>query len=265
MSNETQSDFDHIKLEKEDKIAKIVLNRPDILNRIDSKTISELEKALKNVDGDENLRVLIITGAGDKAFSAGFDVSELRERFESENTMQLSKESSIRGRGILELLENMDKIIIGAFNGYTIGGGMALLLGCDLKIASENAKFGLPEIKVGIYPTYGITQKLPRMIGITKANELIFTGKTIDSEEAERIGLINDVVPQDDLYEEVQDLAETISGKSKRALKYSKLLINKGLFGELDGIYSFDAELYGLCYGDEETKEALESFLEKKD
>ncbi|MFQ6062843.1 MAG: enoyl-CoA hydratase-related protein [Methanosarcinales archaeon] len=251
--------FENIILEKKDEIGIIKINIPSALNALNSKTLMELEKGLIELEMDDKVKVLIITGEGEKAFCAGADLKELKEK----NALQ-AKEYLQLGHRVLNRIENLKKPVIAAINGYALGGGCELALACDLRIASPRAKIGLPEINLGIFPGFGGTQRLPRLIGISKAKELIFTGNIIDSKTAESIGLINKVVFDSDLMEEAIALAKNISSKSTIAIKAVKSLINKSLDVDLKTGRDLEIETLAVCFTTEDHLEGINAFLEKR-
>jgi len=250
-------EFENILLEKQESIAIITINRPKIRNALDKKTWRELREAIAGVRGDTSVQVLIITGAGEKAFVAGADVSSLKERSMVET---LSNENQM----ILSELTNLEKPVIAAINGFALGGGCELALACDIRIASENAKLGQPELGLGILPGAGGTQRLPRLVGPAKAKELIFTGDIIDAREAERIGLVNKVVPQSDLLDAAKEMARKIISKGPLAVRLAKIVINQGMDLDLSNASLLERLAQAIIFGSEDRMEGLTAFLEKR-
>ncbi len=254
-------DFTSIILKKKDGIATIIVNRPHVRNALDIATRKELLAALDDVENDQNVRVIIFTGAGNEAFVAGADVSIFDNMTPPE---YLDFNYSLGGMGLYRRIENLDKPTIAAINGYALGGGCELTMVCDIRIAAENAKFGQTEINIGLMPACGGTQRLPRLIGVGRTKELCFTGDIIDAKEAERIGLVNRVVPPGQLEATVMELALKIASKSPLVLKYIKRSINRSQRTELDSGLAFEAQSLSTLFGSEDTKEGVRAFLEKR-
>ncbi|MFQ6076602.1 MAG: enoyl-CoA hydratase/isomerase family protein [Candidatus Bathyarchaeia archaeon] len=251
--------FKNIILEKRDGVAEIVLSRPRVLNAINSEMLLELKRAIKEAQLDEGVRVLVIRGVGERAFSVGADVKEMVEA----GPMR-AREFSRLGKGVMEALENLGKPVIAGVNGLALGGGCELAMACDIVIASENARFGQPEINVGIIPGWGGSQRLPRLAGWKKAKELIFTGDAIDAREAERIGLVNRVVPADRLDEAVNELVQKLLSKSPLTLKLAKDVMVQGIRADLPSGLAHETEVFSLCFSTEDGKEGMRALLEKR-
>ncbi len=245
--------------EVEDDIAKITINRPGQLNSLNSATLSEMKNFFLNAKEDESVNVVIITGSGDKAFVSGADVKELH-LLNSENGKQFSEQ----GQEVFNIIENLGKPVIAAINGYALGGGCELALACHLRIASDKAKFGLPEVSLGIIPGYGGTQRLPKLINPGRAAELILTGKIIDAHEAYRIGLINAVCKHEELSVEAFELAETIASKGQTAVRLALKAIGNSNVLPLSEGENLESTYFGLCCGTAEFKEGTSAFLEKR-
>jgi len=245
--------------EKEDGVATITINRPEALNALNREVILELMRELEDAENDPNVRVVVVTGAGEKAFSAGADVKALAEL----NPLE-ARELSQLGHELCRRIEGLGKPVIAAINGYALGGGLELAMACDIRIASENARFGQPEVNLGLLPGWGGTQRLPRLVGAGIAKELIFTGKIIDARTAERIGLVNAVIPPERFRSEVRKLASEIAGKPPIALKLAKDLINRGLNASLESALAHEAEAFGLVASTEDFREGTRAFLEKR-
>ncbi len=244
--------------EKKDYIAWITLNRPEVRNAQNDTMRAELVKVLEDCRDDDNVRVIIITGAGDKAFSAGADISEFPKKMPAD---------WLRGKGSLravDLIREIPKPVIAMVNGFALGGGCELAMACDIIIASENAQFGQPEIRVGVIPGAGGTQILPRLIGEKKAKELIFTGNLITAKEALELGLVNKVVPQEKLKETVIEMANALLQHSPVILKLAKIAINKAWETPLTVGLSYERDLFAMGFGTEDQKEGAKAFLEKR-
>ncbi|MGB9662235.1 MAG: enoyl-CoA hydratase-related protein [Moorellaceae bacterium] len=248
-----------VRFEKEEHLAIITIDRPQTLNALNTEVLSELKTILQQIKGDNTLKAVIITGAGDKAFIAGADISEMVKQ-----TVQEGYQFCRLGQEVCALIEQLPQPVIAAINGYALGGGCELAMACDLRIASERAKFGQPEINLGIIPGYGGTQRLPRLVGKTKAMELILTGEMIGAVEAERLGLVNQVVPPDRLMEAAKALAKKIAGKGEIAVRAAKAAINKGLQADIDTACACEAGLFSLCFASEDRKEGMTAFLERR-
>lgn len=245
-----------ILVEIKDGVCWITLNRPDKLNSIDSETLRKLFDIIDEVEDDPNVRCVVIKGSG-RAFSAGADVDELMKL-----TPKEAEELSKKGHETMMKLSSMPKPVIAAINGYALGGGCELASACDIRIASEKAKFGQPEIKLGIIPGWGGTQLLARLIGVGRAMELILTGRIIDAEEAYRMGLVNKVVPHDRLEEEISELAKTLASGAPIAMAEAKRLVNLG--GSLEVGLDEEAEAFGRLFATEDSKEGFKAFKEKR-
>ncbi|MGB9779881.1 short-chain-enoyl-CoA hydratase [Caldanaerobacter sp.] len=252
-------EYKNIDVKKEEGIATITISRPKALNALNTETLKELEKALKTLEEDEDAKVIVITGAGEKAFVAGADISEMKDM----DSLK-AKEFAEFGQRVFRKIELMKKPVIAAINGYALGGGCELALACDIRIASRNAKFGQPEVGLGIIPGFGGTQRLPRIVGVSKAKELIYTGDMIDAEEALRIGLISKVVEQDKLLEEAYGIAKKIMSKGLVAISLAKEAINKGLEVDIDSGMKYEANAFALCFSTKDQKEGMTAFLEKR-
>jgi enoyl-CoA hydratase len=246
--------YQNIIFEKEENIAVITFNRPDAMNALNNQTRAEFGAAITEVAADDQIKVLILTGSG-KAFVAGSDIKEF-----SQTTPYTAHGINRLG----EMVEKLEKPVIAAVNGFCLGGGCEIAMACDIIIASEKAKFGQPEINIGIIPGGGATQRLPRLIGVCKAKELIFTGDIVNAEQADRLGLINRVVPVDDLMPVAKELAKKIAAKSTAALKLAKTAINRGMQTNLESGLKYEYELYSLALSLEDRVEGVNAFLEKR-
>jgi enoyl-CoA hydratase len=246
-----------ILLTKSDGIATITVNRPHVRNALNPATWDLIGEAVSDCARDDSIQVLIVTGAGEEAFAAGADIQWLHDR-----TMLATLESTVQR--VLQSLEDCWKPSIAAVNGYALGGGCELAMACDLRIASEKAKFGQTEVRIGVLPAGGGTQRLPRLVGIAKAKELIFTGEIIDAAEAERIRLVNRVVPHGELMQSAVDLAIKIMARGPLAVRLSKLSIQAGLnYGPGAG-YAYERLAQTVLFGTEDRLEGTQAFLEKR-
>jgi len=252
--------FRFIVLEKpRNDYAKITINRPEVMNALNMDTRREIMKALDIVENeDDEARAVVLTGAGEKAFSAGADISMFKEM-----TPFLAKEYLKIAKGAAKRIFDFPKPVIAAVNGYAIGGGLELAMACDMIIASKNAKFGQGEINIGIIPGVGGTQRLPRILGLHKAKELIFTGELINAEDALKLGLVNSVVEQSELMKSVEELISKISSKSPLILRLAKEALNRSASGLEEGL-DFESVLFQFCFASEDQKEGARAFLEKR-
>jgi enoyl-CoA hydratase len=251
--------YENLLYEKKDGIAYVTFNRPKLLNALNRKTIEELRQVLIDVRDDESVRVLILTGAGEKAFVAGADINELAQQ-----TPVNGKEFSLFGQSVFHLLETMGKPSICAINGYALGGGCELALSCSIRLASKTAKLGQPEVKLGIIPGYGGSQRLARLCGKGAAHELCLTGEMISAEEAQRIGLVNHIYEAVELLPAAEAMAKKIIEKAPLAVKYCMEAIERGVeMPQEEGLF-LEATLFGLCCGTEDMREGTKAFLEKR-
>ncbi len=243
----------------ENKIALVTINRPDKLNALNATVKKEMRDLFEELKTNDDVYVVILTGAGEKSFVAGTDIGELIELDE-----QSGKEFAKGGRDIFTLIENLGKPVIGAINGFALGGGCELALACTLRIASDTARFGQPEVNLGIIPGYGGTQRLARLVGKGIAHEMILTGNHIDANEAYRIGLVNKVVPQAQLIEEAKSIAATIAKKGQIAIRFALKAVNMTDETNLTEGLELEASLFGKCAATEDSKEGAKAFLEKR-
>ena len=243
---------------KEEGFGILTLNRPDVLNAFDRHSFQEIGRLLDEIKTGHSIRGLIITGSG-RAFASGADLSEIRDDGIEEN-----REYSGLAQSVFCKVEELDIPVIAAINGYALGGGCELALACDIRIAGENAKFGMPEVALGVIPCFGGTQRLPRLIGAARAKELVFTGKKISGIEAQALGLVNKVVPQEKLMEEAQKLMKQILQNSSIALKYAKLSIRIGQEMAMADALEFEKDMSAICYGLPDKKEGMTAFFEKR-
>lgn len=250
--------YQNILLEKEDKIAVLTINRPKAMNALNNDTISEIIDAAAAISADAEVDVLIITGA-DKAFVAGADIA-----FMQNLTAMEARAFGALGQKAFRMIESMEKPVIAAVNGFALGGGCELAMCCDFRIASTKAKFGQPEVGLGITPGFGGTQRLPRLVGDGMAKQLLFTADVIDANEALRIGLVNQVVEPEVLMDTVKAIAKKISSKGQIAIRLSKVAANEGTQTDIDRAMSIEADAFGLCFATADQKEGMTAFLEKR-
>jgi enoyl-CoA hydratase len=253
------TDLKYIKLEARDNIAVITVNRPDKLNALNAETVTELRTALEQVASDATIRAVILTGAGEKSFVAGADIAEL-----SKMTPIGGIDVSRQGQDTFRFLETMRKPVIAAVDGFALGGGLELALACHFRVASEHAKFGLPEVKLGIIPGYGGTVRLPRVVGRGRALELILTGEMIDAQEAYRIGLVNRVFPQPQLMGAAVDLAQKIAANGPVAVGLAIEAVDHGYHASTEDSLRLEAHLFGLLASTADMREGMGAFLEKR-
>jgi len=251
--------YENILYEKRDGIAFITFNRPKVLNALNRKTVEELQSALLDARDDAGVRALILTGAGEKSFVAGADIGELAQQ-----TPVSGKEFALFGQGVLHLLETMGKPSICAINGFALGGGCEVALACTIRLASKTARLGQPEVKLGIIPGYGGSQRLPRLCGKGVAHELCLTGEMISAEEAQRIGLVNHIYEPVELLPAAESLAKKIIANAPLAVKYIMEAIERGVeMPQEEGLF-LEATLFGLACATEDMREGTKAFLEKR-
>ncbi|HWR15997.1 MAG TPA: enoyl-CoA hydratase-related protein [Terriglobales bacterium] len=251
--------FENIIYEKKGAIAYVTVNRPKVLNALNMATMAELRAAFFDAKDDSVVRVVLLTGSGEKAFIAGADISELQKLSPVE-----AKEYTHRGQTVLDLIENLGKPVIACINGFALGGGCEVAMACTMRLASENAKLGQPEVKLGVIPGYGGTQRLPRLVGKGIAMQLNLTGEMITAQEAHRIGLVNEVVPAADLMPRAEALAAKIIANAPLAIRYCMEAINKGMEMTLaEGLF-VEATLFAVTCATEDKKEGTTAFLEKR-
>lgn len=246
-------------LEISGQIATITINRPHAMNALTVQTIEELEHAFITMENDPGVRVILVTGAGEKAFVAGGDISYLANLGAVE-----ARELALLAQRVFQRIEHCSKPVIAVLNGYALGGGCELALACDLRLASEKARIGQPEVNIGIIPGWGGTQRLPRLIGKGRALEMLFSGEMIDAREAWRIGLVNKVYPAESLMDEARALAGKISSKGALSIRFIKDAVHQGMEVDLQRANLREADLFALCFGGEEQKEGMSAFLEKR-
>src|SRR5271170_6902118 len=249
----------NVRYEKKGLIAYVTINRPKVLNALNTPTWTDLQAAFEDAKADASVHGVILTGAGDKAFIAGADISEL-----ANVDAYGAEESSRFGQGVLDLIETLGKPVIAAINGFALGGGCETAMACTIRIAAEHAKFGQPEVKLGVIPGGGGTQRLPRLIGKGRALQLILTGEMISAAEAYRIGLVNEVVPAATLIARAVAILNKIAGNAPIAARLALEAVNKGLDVSQSEGFALEASYFGLCAATEDKKEGTSAFLEKR-
>ena len=251
-------DFKGILFEKDKNIGVLSINRPDALNALNSDVLDEINNVIDMIIEDDQVHILIVTGEG-RAFVAGADISEMKDM-----DMFKARKFAEKGLKLFRKVELMEKPAIAAVNGFALGGGCELAMCCDIRIASPKAKFGQPEVGLGIIPGFAGTQRLSRIVGLAKAKELIFTADMIDAEEAYRIGLVNKVVPEEDLMDEAMAMANKILSKGQIAVRFAKVAINRGIETDIETGMDIERDLFGLCFATEDQKEGMDAFLMKR-
>lgn len=251
--------FENLRFEKKSQIAYVTVARPKVLNALNLATMGELHSAFSMVRDDDDIRVAILTGDGEKAFIAGADINELA----TQGPVQ-GKQYAQRGQAVLDLIENCGKPVIACVNGFALGGGCEVAMACTLRLASESAKFGQPEVKLGIIPGYGGTQRLPRLVGKGRALQLALSGEMISAQEAHRIGLVNEIIPLGELLPRAEALAAKIIANGPIACKYVIEAVNRGMEMTLQEGLFLEASLFGLCCSTEDKDEGTKAFLEKR-
>lgn len=251
--------MENVKLEKKNKIAYVTIDRPKVLNALNMATMQELHQVFVDLKDDREIRVVILTGGGEKAFVAGADINEL-----AKNNPVEAKAYTHRGQAVLDLIENLGKPVIACINGFALGGGCEIAMACTMRLASENAKLGQPEVKLGIIPGYGGTQRLPRLVGTGRALQMVLTGEMISAQEAHRTGLVNEVVPADRLIARAEEIAGKIIANAPLAIQYCLEAVNQGMNMTLEKGLFLEATLFGMCSATDDKKEGTTAFLEKR-
>jgi enoyl-CoA hydratase/carnithine racemase len=259
MSSPTTATLENVLYEKKGAIAYVTLNRPKVLNALNQRTWQDLRAAFEDARDDADVRGVIVTGAGDKAFIAGADISEL-----AQVSAVQAERSSTYGQEVLNLVENLGKPVVAAINGFALGGGCETAMACTIRLATESARFGQPEVKLGVPPGGGGTQRLPRLVGKGRALQLILSGEMISAQEAYRIGLVNEVVPAADLIPRAEAILKQISANAPLAVRCSLEAVNKGMeTSQTEGL-ALEASFFGLCSGTEDKQEGTQAFLQKR-
>ena len=251
--------FDNLLLERDGAVAVLTINRPQVLNALNTPTVDALRRAVLELKHDPAIRVVILTGAGEKAFVAGADINELAVQRPVDG-----KEYALRGQHVLDLIENMGKPVVAAINGFALGGGCELALACTLRLAADTARLGQPEINLGIIPGYAGTQRLARLVGKGAALDLLLSGRHVTAAEALQIGLVNRVVPAIELMTEARKLASELAAKPPIAMRYIIEAVNRGLEMPLDKGQFLEATLFGLVASTDDMREGTAAFLEKR-
>ena len=253
-------DYKNIKFEYKDQISIVTINRPEVMNALNADTLNELDDCFTELEKCPDTRCVIITGAGEKSFIAGADVKELHQ-----DNVVTGHDRGLRGQAVYSKIENLSKPVIAAINGFALGGGCELAIACDIRLASEKAKIGQPEVNLGIIPGYGGTQRLARLVGPGMAKKMVFTGDFIRADEALRIGLVDGVYPPEELLNEAKSLAKKICSKGPLAVRAAKEAINLGLDTDLKSGLRHEAALFGAIFATEDMKEGTGAFLEKRE
>ena len=251
-------EFKNLVIERNNGICTVKINNPKTLNSLNADVLNELECAFDEIRDDDGVRVVVLTGEG-KAFVAGADIAYMSNL----NPAQ-AKKFSEDGSRLFRKIETLNKVVIAAVNGFALGGGCELAMACDIRIASVKAKFGQPEVGLGITPGFSGTQRMARLAGLGRAKELIFTGDNINAEEAYRIGLVNKVTETEELMEETYKLADKIKSKSGTAVSYAKESMNRGTETDIETGIAYESNIFGLCFASEDQKEGMNAFLEKR-
>ena len=252
-------DFQNLRLETREGVAVLTVNRPDKLNALNVQTLGELEQAFAHLATAADVRGVILTGSGEKAFVAGADIAELATQ-----TPVQGKLIARRGQAIFDAVENLGKPVIAAVNGFALGGGCELAMACHVRVASENARLGTPEVKLGLMCGYAGTQRLARLVGKGRALEILLTGEMVDAQEALRIGLVNRVVPKDKLMAEAEGLLRKMLANAPLALRHTLEAVNSGLQLPFEQAQELEASLFGLLCSTEDMREGTQAFLEKR-
>lgn len=250
--------YETLKFKKSKGIGTLTINRPKNLNALNTQVLTDLDNIIDEIDQDEDVQVLIVTGAGEKAFVAGADIKEMKDK----NALE-GRDFSVFGNKVFSKLENLRQPSIAAVNGFALGGGCELAMACDIRIGAESAKFGQPEVGLGIIPGFGGTQRLSRIVGISKAKELIYTARTVNAEEALTIGLLNKMTEANSLLEEAQKMAQAILKQAPLAIEESKKVINRGYEMDLNHALQMEAELFGGLFSTDDQKAGMTAFTEK--
>jgi enoyl-CoA hydratase len=251
--------MENVILKEENGIAEIIINRPKALNALNSETLKELGSIIDDIHVNDNIKAVIITGSGEKSFVAGADIAQMSKL----NSIEATKFSRL-AQNVFSQIEDLPKLVIAAVNGFALGGGCELAMACDIRFASKKAKFGQPEVNLGILPSFGGTQRLPRLVGKGIAKELIFSTDMISANEAYRIGLANKVYEPEELLTKAKEFAQKVMTKSPVGVRLAKASINNGLDVDLEAGLKYEANSFGLCFSTEDQKEGMKAFLEKR-
>ncbi len=251
--------YENLLIETKESIGIITINRPKALNALNTATLEELGKAFAAFNADDNIKVIVLTGAGEKAFVAGADIAAMQHL-----DPLAARDFAYTGQKIFTAIETMPKPVIAAIGGFALGGGCELAMACDIRVACENAKFGQPEVSLGVLPGFAGTQRLPRLVGKGIAKELIYTGDIIDASRAHAIGLVNKVVPPGEHLAHAIEMAEKIASKGPLAVRFCKEAINNGMEMDMDRACAYEAELFAVCFSTADRAEGMTAFLEKR-
>lgn len=251
--------YNNVLFEKLGRIAVLTINRPKALNALNRETLLGIKAAIEEARDDANVDVVIITGAGDKAFVAGADIT-----FMVELSAMEARAFGLLGGEVTNLIESISKPVIAAINGFCLGGGCELAMSADFRICSDKSKFGQPEVGLGVTPGFGGTQRLPRLVGTGMAKQLLYTGETIGADEALRIGLVNKVTPSEQLMEEAMKIAGMISSRGQVAVQLCKDAVNHGMQVDIQQAMAFEADIFGLCFATSDQKEGMRAFVDKR-
>ncbi|MEN6389393.1 MAG: short-chain-enoyl-CoA hydratase [Syntrophomonas sp.] len=251
--------YTNVLLEKRNHIAVLTINRPKALNALNQHTLIDIKAAVEEVRDDNEVSVLILTGAGEKAFVAGADIT-----FMVEMTAMQARAFGQLGGEVTNLIESMPKPVIAAINGFCLGGGCELAMSADFRICSDKSKFGQPEVGLGVTPGFGGTQRLPRLVGLGMAKQLLYTGETIGAEEALRIGLVNKVTTYEQLMDEAMNIARMIASRGQLAVQLCKDAVNHGMQVDIGQAMAFEADIFGLCFATQDQKEGMSAFVDKR-
>ncbi|HAA09949.1 MAG TPA: crotonase [Syntrophomonas sp.] len=251
--------YENLIVDKSERTAIVTINRPKVLNALNKDTLVEMLEVVQVLEQDNEVDVVVITGAGDRAFVAGADIAYMQNLSAMEG-----RAFGILGNRVFRSIEQMSKPVIAAVNGFALGGGCELAMCCDFRLASNNARFGQPEVGLGITPGFGGTQRLPRLVGPGMAKQLLFTGQTIDAEEALRIGLVNMVTEPEALMDQVMSIAKKICQQAQLAVRLCKSAVNEGMQSDIDRGITIEADAFGLCFSTQDQKEGMQAFIEKR-
>ena len=252
--------FQNLLTETREGIAFVTINRPKQLNALNDETLVELDRHFSALEEDDDVKGVIVTGSGEKAFVAGADINEL-----AEETPTSGHQSTLRGQAVMQRIEKCSKPVLAAINGFALGGGMELALACHIRMAAKEAKMGLPEVKLGVIPGYGGTQRLPRIVGRGRALELILTGEMIDAAEAHRIGLVNRLAPRAELLGAAEGMMRKITANGPLAIRYALRAVDRGFDGSLEEGLLLESSLFGVLCATEDMREGMRAFLEKRE
>lgn len=251
--------MNNLLMDVEGEIAVVSINRPKALNALNTETVQEINECFKEIQNRKDIKVVILTGAREKSFVAGADIAQM-----SNMTPKEAREMSLNAYEAFSRIENCPQVVIAAVNGFALGGGCEIAMSCDIRIAADTAKFGQPEVGLGIIPGFGGTQRLPRLVGKGRAKELIFTAETIDANEAYRIGLVNKVVPKEELMDTCKKMAQRILKNGSLAITLAKQAINLGVEMDLNSGIQLESNQFGLTFSSQDQKEGMNAFLEKR-